>query len=59
MADPSPRLQRGGSWSVDPRNCRSADRDCGQPARANEFVGVRVACPDPTDHAITLKESHD
>jgi formylglycine-generating enzyme required for sulfatase activity len=38
------RLLRGGSWSISPRNCRSAARDRGQPGSAISNVGFRVVC---------------
>jgi len=39
-----PRLLRGGSWSDDPRSCRSACRLRSQPDFAYSYVGFRVVC---------------
>ena len=39
-----PRLLRGGSWLFNPRSCRSASRDLGQPDDAGYDVGFRVVC---------------
>ncbi len=42
----SVRVIRGGSWSVDPRYCRAAFRDCRTPEYRNFFLGFRpVAVP--------------
>ncbi len=41
------RVRRGGSWDVDPRNCRSADRDYGDPRESYYTLGVRVVCLAP------------
>jgi formylglycine-generating enzyme required for sulfatase activity len=38
------RLLRGGSWHVDPRECRSARRDHLWPYDADSDVGFRVVC---------------
>ena len=38
------RLLRGGSWSYNPRYCRSALRGRGRPDYADAFVGFRVVC---------------
>ena len=38
------RLLRGGSWSNDPRHCRSAFRPLIQPDDAYSYVGFRVVC---------------
>jgi len=38
------RLLRGGSWSLVPRDCRSAFRSRLQPGLALNFVGFRVVC---------------
>jgi formylglycine-generating enzyme required for sulfatase activity/CHAT domain-containing protein len=38
------RLLRGGSWSSNPWNCRSADRILSVPVGAFNFFGFRVVC---------------
>jgi formylglycine-generating enzyme required for sulfatase activity len=38
------RLLRGGSWSDDPGDCRSAYRGLNRPDGADGFVGFRVVC---------------
>jgi formylglycine-generating enzyme required for sulfatase activity len=38
------RLLRGGSWEVNPRYCRSADRFLIRPVARNYNVGFRVCC---------------
>ena len=38
---------RGGSWSTDPRHCRSAYRFYNPPADADLNIGFRVACAAP------------
>jgi formylglycine-generating enzyme required for sulfatase activity len=43
-ADDEPRLLRGGSWDLYPRNCRSAYRDHARPDSAYNHVGFRVVC---------------
>jgi formylglycine-generating enzyme required for sulfatase activity len=40
----SRKLLRGGSWSHNPRYCRSAYRNHLQPVGAYAFVGFRVVC---------------
>jgi formylglycine-generating enzyme required for sulfatase activity len=35
---------RGGSWLINPRNCRSAFRNHAQPDLAYNYVGFRVVC---------------
>ena len=40
----NPNLLRGGSWSADPRYCRSAYRDRYRPGDAYYNVGFRVVC---------------
>jgi formylglycine-generating enzyme required for sulfatase activity len=42
--DLEPRLLRGGSWSLNPRYCRSACRIHNQPGVAYDDVGFRVVC---------------
>jgi formylglycine-generating enzyme required for sulfatase activity len=37
-------LLRGGSWNLDPRDCRSALRGRIQPGNAINSVGFRVVC---------------
>jgi len=41
------RVMRGGSWSSDPRNCRSASRDYGGAGVRGSDVGFRVVCFAP------------
>jgi formylglycine-generating enzyme required for sulfatase activity len=36
------RVARGGSWDVDPRDCRSASRCGGSPADRYNNLGVRL-----------------
>jgi formylglycine-generating enzyme required for sulfatase activity len=36
------RLLRGGSWIIDPRNCRSAYRYGSHPGDRNNFIGFRI-----------------
>jgi formylglycine-generating enzyme required for sulfatase activity len=43
-SDMETRLLRGGSWSSDPRDCRSAYRGRDQPGDAGSIVGFRVVC---------------
>ncbi|MFN7896938.1 MAG: SUMF1/EgtB/PvdO family nonheme iron enzyme [Cyanobacteriota bacterium] len=43
-ADDEPRLLRGGSWSDNPRLCRSAFRYNYLPVNRSHFVGFRVCC---------------
>ncbi|MFN9610567.1 MAG: formylglycine-generating enzyme family protein, partial [bacterium] len=38
------RLLRGGSWSFNPRGCRSAYRDRCRPVIASILIGLRVVC---------------
>ena len=38
------RLLRGGSWDVDPRGCRSADRVKERSGGVSLNIGFRVAC---------------
>jgi formylglycine-generating enzyme required for sulfatase activity len=38
------KLLRGGSWFLDPRNCRAANRNSIHPAFVNPFNGVRPCC---------------
>jgi formylglycine-generating enzyme required for sulfatase activity len=40
----SSRVLRGGSWYFIPENCRSANRNRGNPDFSNDFVGLRVVC---------------
>ena len=42
--DDSTRVVRGGSWFNDPRNCRSAFRDCVTPDDRSDDIGFRVVC---------------
>jgi formylglycine-generating enzyme required for sulfatase activity len=44
MEDKEMRLLRGGSWGLDPGNCRSAFRDLNRPGLAVGSVGFRVVC---------------
>ena len=37
------RVNRGGSWNNNARNCRSANRNGNAPDNANNNLGVRVA----------------
>ncbi len=39
-----PRLLRGGSWDLNPWDCRSADRNHYLPGDADNDVGFRVVC---------------
>jgi formylglycine-generating enzyme required for sulfatase activity len=41
------RVRRGGSWSYDPRACRSAYRDYDYPMDPDDSLGFRVACAAP------------
>ncbi len=41
------RLLRGGSWSSDPRYCRSAYRFCGSPGDRDNDIGFRIAVSLP------------
>ncbi|MEB3317834.1 MAG: SUMF1/EgtB/PvdO family nonheme iron enzyme [Cyanobacteriota bacterium] len=41
------RLLRGGSWFIDPRNCRSASRSRASPGGLSGLVGFRVCCLPP------------
>jgi formylglycine-generating enzyme required for sulfatase activity len=43
----APRVQRGGSWYYNPRNCRSASRDLKNPDHDNYNIGFRVVCEFP------------
>ena len=43
----SNRVIRGGSWFVNPRNCRSATRFDSTPVYRNDFTGFRVCCLAP------------
>ncbi|MFN9623948.1 MAG: formylglycine-generating enzyme family protein [Cyanobacteriota bacterium] len=38
------KLLRGGSWSGNPRDCRSAYRNSGSPVGRGDHVGFRVCC---------------
>jgi len=42
--DKDSRLLRGGSWSNDPDDCRSAYRHYNSPGNQNDNIGFRVAC---------------
>jgi hypothetical protein len=46
-SDPSARVLRGGSWYVNPLDCRSAYRGGNPPATRSDFVGFRVARAQP------------
>ena len=37
------RVNRGGSWDNDGRNCRSAYRNANEPGNRNENLGFRVS----------------
>ncbi len=41
------RLLRGGSWFIDPCNCRSATRFNVTPVNRDDFIGFRVVCEIP------------
>jgi len=41
------RVRRGGSWSRNPRSCRSAYRFYNTPALRINFIGFRVVCAAP------------
>ncbi len=43
-SDEERKLLRGGSWSLSPGSCRSADRNRNRPVDANNFIGLRVVC---------------
>ncbi|MEO1352271.1 MAG: formylglycine-generating enzyme family protein [Cyanobacteria bacterium J06635_15] len=43
------RVLRGGSWSYNPRYCRSASRNLINPAGRNNYIGFRVVCAAPMD----------
>jgi formylglycine-generating enzyme required for sulfatase activity len=43
----APRVNRGGSWNYDPRDCRSAYRDRDDPGDRFSDLGFRVACSAP------------
>jgi eukaryotic-like serine/threonine-protein kinase len=43
-ADDEPRLLRGGSWGITPRDCRSAYRDFFHPDNRDLDIGFRVCC---------------
>jgi formylglycine-generating enzyme required for sulfatase activity len=43
-SEKEPRLLRGGSWFLSPRNCRSAYRYLARPGYADDYVGFRVVC---------------
>jgi formylglycine-generating enzyme required for sulfatase activity len=42
--DSTRRLLRGGSWCIDPRVCRSANRFRNEPDGRNNNIGFRVVC---------------
>jgi formylglycine-generating enzyme required for sulfatase activity len=42
-----PKCMRGGSWYVNPNNCRSASRNGVNPGSDFSFDGFRVACVSP------------
>jgi formylglycine-generating enzyme required for sulfatase activity len=42
------KLLRGGSWILNPLNCRAANRDSGNPDNDGTFIGLRpCCCPSP------------
>lgn len=45
--DGAPRVLRGGSWNLNPRNCRSACRNHFNPRAVNSLNGFRVVCVVP------------
>jgi formylglycine-generating enzyme required for sulfatase activity len=45
------RLMRGGSWSSDPRICRSASRGSSTPDYRSNIIGFRVICEIPRTKA--------
>jgi formylglycine-generating enzyme required for sulfatase activity len=45
--DSSDRVRRGGSWCINPRNCRSAYRGFNVAANRLNFIGFRVCCSAP------------
>ena len=47
--DSGRRLLRGGSWSGDPKNCRSANRLRFEPDLGNDNLGFRVVCASAWD----------
>ncbi|AKE65307.1 serine/threonine kinase [Microcystis aeruginosa NIES-2549] len=42
-----PKCLRGGSWNINPYDCRSADRGRSNPVYVNDDDGFRVACVSP------------
>ena len=42
-----PRILRGGAWNFNPRDCRSASRNCFYPRVSNGFIGFRLVCGAP------------
>ena len=43
------RVYRGGSWDCDALRCRSAERDCGVPSGAMDYLGLRPSMVLPED----------
>ena len=43
-ASGSNRVQRGGSWNNNARNCRSANRNNNNPSNRNNNNGLRLCC---------------
>jgi len=45
-ASGSERILRGGSWSDEPQDCRSAVRECQPPGYSDDDIGFRVVCDE-------------
>ena len=54
------RVNRGGSWNNDARNCRSANRDRNEPGYRNNNLGFRVAlAPSSRTRRMPFSEQAD
>lgn len=54
----SNRVNRGGSWNNNARNCRSANRDRNKPDNRNNNLGLRVALLPAQEEADAFLRSH-
>jgi formylglycine-generating enzyme required for sulfatase activity len=52
----SRRVNRGGCWDFNSRNCRSACRSCSNPDGCNYYLGFRLSCSDSETLSLSAEE---